>query len=75
MLLMVFSADFINSQWPSPVMLPARLVFAFCRAICEARALKFGRRMLLERFTDIKNVVREAEIQRQDKQSPYFELK
>ena len=45
-----------------------------CRAVCEARALRFGRRLLLESFTDAQKVVQEAEKQRHDGKKPCFDL-
>ena len=46
-----------------------------CRAVCETRALKFGRRLLTEQFPDVKSVVQSAENQRHDGSKPFFELK
>ena len=43
-----------------------------CRVVCETRALKFGRRLLVDKFADIQQVVQEAEQQRQDQQLPCF---
>ncbi|DBB14334.1 TPA: hypothetical protein ACH3X3_004644 [Trebouxia sp. C0006] len=44
------------------------------RAVVEERALRFGRRLLLEQFDTISDVVRQAEKQRHDGKKPLFEF-
>lgn len=44
------------------------------RAVCEARALCFGRRLLAEQFDNVHDVMQGAEKQRQDGKKPCFEL-
>lgn len=45
-----------------------------CRGVCEARALRFGRRLLLEPFDNVQHVVLEAEKQRHDGRRPLYDL-
>lgn len=45
-----------------------------CRGVCEARALRFGRRLLLEPFDTVQHVVQEAEKQRHDGKKPCHDL-
>lgn len=40
----------------------------------EERALRFGRRLLLEHFESVSDVVQQAEEQRHDGKKPFFEL-
>ena len=40
----------------------------------EERALRFGRRLLLEHFDSVGDVVRQAEKQRHDGRKPFFGL-
>ncbi len=40
----------------------------------EERALRFGRRLLLEQFDTISDVVRQAEKQRHDGKKPLFDF-
>ena len=42
--------------------------------MCEARALRFGRRLLLEPFDNVQRVVQEAEKQRHDGKKPLYDL-
>ncbi|KAL0035512.1 hypothetical protein WJX77_010043 [Trebouxia sp. C0004] len=44
------------------------------RAVVEERALRFGRRLLLEQFDTINDVVQQAEKQRHDGKKPFFDL-
>lgn len=44
------------------------------RAVVEERALRFGRRLLLEQFDTISDVVQQAEKQRHDGKKPFFEF-
>lgn len=42
--------------------------------MCEARALRFGRRLLLVSFDDVQAVVQAAEKQRHDGKKPCHDL-
>lgn len=45
-----------------------------CRGVCEARALRFGRRLLLEPFDNVQHVVQEADKERHDGKKPFYDL-
>ena len=50
------------------------LDWVICRGVCEARALQFGRRMLLEPIESVQCVVQEADKQRHDGKKPCHDL-
>ncbi len=63
-----------GSQYPQSMQKDLTAFSCSHRAVVEERALRFGRRLLLEQFDTITDVVRQAEKQRHDGKKPFFEF-